>query len=611
VVDVAVYMDDFFGVTDTSLNHFQVDVWLTLRWTDSRNGFTASNASAIPVSVQAMNQDPTSIWMPDVVFTNQREATTILSNLLLYPNGTSIWMQRIQGKFEGNMDFSVFPWDSQTLELKMESKDLMADALILRPWLQMAGKKNEKKSMGSFVWEVQNWEVPELSCDVSVGKSEKSLCAEQGCVAACQAGFAVDPVPFVLKQRKKSSFSGAPRTSLMGNSQFKKYRVTLIMKVKRMTGNLAYLYFLPSFMLVAVAFLSFLADIGDMGTRFTISLVSLLTFEVMAERVTAKLPELEITTWSTVFHVFHISFLCGIVFENGLAAYAHLFIYKALGESIDSIAGFVFAASYSTGILFLMVRWVEVDSLLRVCIALCAAEVFVIVLWGRVEMLITDRRIMTQFVGPGALANGFCNSWGPIDAYIRATSGYSTHPVSSLLARFSKVFATVVQTTPSQELMLQRLAFERIARKAGYTDNPLESKLTHFEFAQGLNSCGLGACLLHLVEDISLSSESSGDLGDLPMRAASSMSLSMTKRISLKLGGKFVAFDAAEDVEDVVSFRANTGLLLSGGQKTLNTKSCREQRQVVHSTAGEEVSPVVQSAKDEEVSLDPKNICTL
>ena len=53
-------------------------------------------------------------------------------------------------------------------------------------------------------------------------------------------------------------------------------------------------------------------EVSDISTRFTISLVALLTFEVMYERVNRQLPAMETITWSSVYHVFNLLLLTGL-----------------------------------------------------------------------------------------------------------------------------------------------------------------------------------------------------------------------------------------------------------------------------------------------------------
>merc|ERR1712176_326745 len=102
----------------------------------------------------------------------------------------------------------------------------------------------------------------------------------------------------------------------------------------------------------------------DMSTRFSISLLSLLTFEVMAERVTSKIPDVERTTWSTVWHAFHMFFLTGCVLQNGVAAYSSLFVYRSLGASGDKTAKLTYPVLYIAMVLILLLVNIDVHLLL-------------------------------------------------------------------------------------------------------------------------------------------------------------------------------------------------------------------------------------------------------
>mmetsp|Transcript_66805 Transcript_66805/g.206860 ORF Transcript_66805/g.206860 Transcript_66805/m.206860 type:complete len:598 (+) Transcript_66805:3-1796(+) len=490
-IDVGIYLDDFFGI-DIESNNFKVDFWLSLRWNDPRNAFNLSDPGSPPepLVVSTGNQEDTELWLPDLAMTNSHPGfEPTLSNLLTYPNGTVVWMRRMVLEFEANAQFSQFPFDWHSLEMKLESKAYYSSDIALQPWFHMAGHKSEKTSAGSYIWNLLQFDPPRSSCG--------DLCADAVCSATCEETASDEKQTLIMSQYIKNSFSGAPDGSMLGSAMFKKYRLVATLKVDRVLGNLVLSYFLPSTLLMMITMLSFLPDCSDLGTRLGASLVGLLTFEVMAERVDGKIPAMERITWITVWHVFHVLLLTSIVLENGLASYYAVHTYRMVARTIDRFSIVLFALWYLLGVFIMLLNKAaeKMTSLLTGIIALVVLGELLVLGFAGVARRATDRIILSRLVGSSQLRGGRDITWAVVDRIVSWRQRDGHRDRSWRCCRRALVHTGFrLDGLSLPDSALQGLAFERIARRAQYTDEPMAAVLSEDEFIRGLWK-SFGRCL--------------------------------------------------------------------------------------------------------------------
>jgi len=489
-IDAGIYMDDFFGI-DPESDNFKVDFWLSLRWVDPRQAFNLSDPRSPPkpVVMSTGMQEDTELWLPDLTMTNSvSDSPPTLSNLLIYPNGTIVWMRRMVNTFEANAEFVNFPFDLHNLDMKFESKAYYSSDIALQPWFHMTGLKLEKNSAGSFVWDLLPFKPPRSSCG--------DHCADVVCSATCEETASDEKQMLVLSQKIKSSFSGAPKGSLLCSAMFKKYRLVATLKVRRVMGNLIVSYFLPSALLMMITMLSFLPDCSDLGTRLGASLVGLLTFEFMAERTHGRIPAMERITWITVWHVFHLLLLTSIVIENGLTSYYAIHKYKTLARTIDRFSLGLFALWYVVGVLVILVsrEAKNLNGLLICIVVFVVLGQLLLVGFAQVAESATDRIILSRLVGSSQLHGGRHITWGTwavVDLILRwrERGGHRARRCRwcrGCCRRALRHAGFRFDDLSLPDSALHALAFERIARQARYTDAPLAAVLSEDEFVRGL-----------------------------------------------------------------------------------------------------------------------------
>jgi len=477
-ISIGVYVDDFSGLSEDS-NTFKLDFWLNLNWVDIRNNFTATLVAGplAPRTVAAGMQTPENVWLPDVTPTNSDRWEVILSKMRVYPNGTTIWMRRIVGDFEANLDYRNFPFDEHVLTVKLECKDYFEDIIALVPWYTMTGMKSESKSAGSYNWNVKLQGTPRDHCDIA---RDDSICADFGCMTECEKSASVLPEKLVLKQHRKSAFSGAPKGSMLASGLFAQHRITVSLSISRRLGNTFFLYFLPSVLLVVVASLSFSARTSDLSTRLAASLVGLLTFEVMSDRMFRKVPASESIMWGTVWHIFHVSVLGGIVIENGMANYLAVCVYDYAGTSLDKMSFWVFLGTYFATFCFLVCAPAYSTLVVSFTGFVVASAGGFLVVYGFLVKAVIDVTIVVRLIGETHVGGGPCNMWGMIEKYVLwRQRGIKKLKHTRWVRRSGSHLGLALPDD-----VLERFAFERIARKADYYHDPLSAQLTEAEFTR-------------------------------------------------------------------------------------------------------------------------------
>jgi len=537
-ISVGVYVDDFAGLSMES-NTFKLDFWFNLYWVDTRNNFTAALGvdPAEPKAVALGMQAREKVWLPDVTITNSEQFEVLLSKLQVYPNGTTTWMRRIAGDFEADLDYQQFPFESHELTLKFESKDYFANIIELQPWYTMVGMKDESKSIGKYNWKLNVRGAPRDHCDIA---RDDSICADSSCMIECKNSASTEPEKLVVRQLRKSAFSGAPKGSVLASSRFQKYRITVSLAISRKLGNTVVKYFAPSVLLIVISALSFCAKTNDLGTRLAASLVGLLTFEVMADRMFGMIPPSEEIMWATVWHVFHVGMLGGIVVENGMATYLAMCVYDSAGNSLDKASIWVFGIAYSITLLVLAVMSSSSVKFDLVFVIFVAAGVgCYLVVYGFLVKRVTDLAIVVRLVGETHIGRGPFNMWEMIRKFVvwRNRSAKNRKQRRCLRRSCSHIgFGLVSPNLPDD--VLERFAYERIARKANYYDDPMSAELSEMEFTRAVWKT----------------------FGQIIQTGQSGSSEELTKAVNAVLRGHSVAYDPPTEKSDVVTFK-KAGLL--------------------------------------------------
>jgi hypothetical protein len=117
-------------------------MFLDLRWQDGRLEFTpAQNEPEYRVYVEhAAEQLLDSIWRPDIIVENEigRRITEAVE-VIIYADGTVEYEERLSLTVGANFDLARFPFDTQVLEVDIESFEWSEQHVIFRPRMDRIG----------------------------------------------------------------------------------------------------------------------------------------------------------------------------------------------------------------------------------------------------------------------------------------------------------------------------------------------------------------------------------------------------------------------------------------------------------------------------------------
>jgi hypothetical protein len=107
-VEINFFLVDLMRVNDID-ETFEADVFLVASWKDSR--LAADQVRVVPANT---------VWMPNMVVFNKRDVSNELpEEVVIQPDGTVVYRQRLIGQFSSALDLRRFPMDSQTLKFRL------------------------------------------------------------------------------------------------------------------------------------------------------------------------------------------------------------------------------------------------------------------------------------------------------------------------------------------------------------------------------------------------------------------------------------------------------------------------------------------------------------
>lgn len=240
-VNISLYILNIPNI-DTQKMHMSVDMYYRQSWIDSRLKFDEISG----INKLTLN-DFSSIWIPDTFFPNSvraRPHQQIVENkvLTISSNGSVRISTRLALKFACPMDLSRFPFDTQVCRIEMESYGYSEAGIVY------------------------NW-----SKDVGVDPG------------AGLAGFSM-----------VTDFKAKSNRIVLSSGNYS--RLVLDMHIKRSSGYYLLQVYIPTTMLVIVAYLVFWLDVNTkIQTRVHISLITLMTLTIYTMYINSQLPPVSYT----------------------------------------------------------------------------------------------------------------------------------------------------------------------------------------------------------------------------------------------------------------------------------------------------------------------------
>ncbi|CAH8474460.1 unnamed protein product [Schistosoma rodhaini] len=288
IVEVNTFIHSFSSISVVNMD-FTVDFMLRQRWLDTRLKFSADHKfTKLPISY-AKNQ----IWIPDLFFRNAKhgflhDMTTPNYLIWLDSNGLITFSQKISMKLSCHMTLHTFPFDSQHCTINIGSYGYSKSDLEFRWWntdgydqFGLIPTTNQSRSMAVQIrsgLEINEFDL--LSYDTSYCKMEYSTTGRFSCIEA-------------------------------------------VFHLKRRFGFYLIYAYLPSLLLVVIAWLSFFVDYEAVPARISIGLLCVLALITQSAAILTQVPRVSyikgIDIWLFVCLAFVVSSLLEFAIANSLA----------------------------------------------------------------------------------------------------------------------------------------------------------------------------------------------------------------------------------------------------------------------------------------------------
>ncbi len=166
---MGLYLVDLHGINDAD-QIFVADIAAAVRWRDPR--LTDLAGCVLPLG---------SIWFPRLQIVNRRDLVKVQADVVrVGDGGTVLYSQRGYGEFTVELNLEDFPFDAQELTIQGVSRYPVSDVRIVvdptatgrRSDLQLSGwiVGEFTSETGTFLWEPQNLDLPEVSFSVQVSR---------------------------------------------------------------------------------------------------------------------------------------------------------------------------------------------------------------------------------------------------------------------------------------------------------------------------------------------------------------------------------------------------------------------------------------------------------
>ena len=295
-VDIGLFVIEITEIDEKS-NTFQLEAYLDLVWCDPRLAFDAETAG---VDRQIFLEEDAAlktsrIWWPDITIANESGARTIENEIItIYPDGTVDYEERFSAKLEARYDLRQFPFDSQQLEIEIESFAWSSEYLIFHEESDKVGFSAE--------FQIPEWRTENVTAEI-IEKQEIR-----------------DRTPF---------------------SEF-----ILFVDVVRESSFYMWKIFIPLVLLVAMSWSVFWM-IGDgLADRMSVSLTGILTVVAYQFIITESLPRVNYFTWMDSVLSLSFSMMAFTIVENVYVNVLYLQDKNSTANRVDHICRWLFPTTY-------------------------------------------------------------------------------------------------------------------------------------------------------------------------------------------------------------------------------------------------------------------------
>lgn len=247
-VAVGAYLISLDAVSEPSepFPTYEVEMFLNLSWVDPRLAYGEEGSQPHVFQGEEAAEKLSEIWSPDVLIQNEVEPRELASiELTIFPDGRVDSEERFGAILDAEFDLRRFPFDTQTLDIELQS----------------------------FIWDQDQV--------IFVGNEK-------------QTGFDRDFTTLEWSVTSAEGITGV-RSEIRDDREFSSY--TLRLRARRLTGHYLLRFTIPLLCIMVVTWFAFWEPAQD---RFRVGFLALLTVVATHTVVSTSLPRLNYPTLADI-----------------------------------------------------------------------------------------------------------------------------------------------------------------------------------------------------------------------------------------------------------------------------------------------------------------------
>ncbi|KAI3379463.1 hypothetical protein SNEBB_001313 [Seison nebaliae] len=136
-----------------SLQIIKTNIWLHMKWHDYRLTWKSQDYG----NIRSIRLPPDRVWTPDIVLLNNGDGNYEVSykcNVVLYSNGTLLWVPPALYKSSCIMNVQYFPFDEQVCELRFGSWTYRSNGRLIYDWFDGCDRADLTDYVKSGTWDI-------------------------------------------------------------------------------------------------------------------------------------------------------------------------------------------------------------------------------------------------------------------------------------------------------------------------------------------------------------------------------------------------------------------------------------------------------------------------
>jgi hypothetical protein len=307
LVDLGLFIEAITDI-DPVTNTFRIEGFLDLVWCDPRESFNPEELGWHEKFFleEDAHEELNTIWQPDITFPNEsspRETENL--ELVVYEDGTIEYEERFSVTLEAHYDLRHFPFDSQLLEVEIESLAWSEQYLIFHREEDTIGFRSD--------FELAEWHASSIETEVAE----------------------------VREIRDRHPYS----------------EFVMLIHVERLAGFYIWRLLLPMIVIVALSWSVFWMKDDDLSNRLLVSFTGILTVVAYQFSVSDSLPHISYMTFMDAVITFSFFMMALTIVENILVFIVYSNNRQDWAGRLEVACRYIFPSIYAAGLIFIAIRF--------------------------------------------------------------------------------------------------------------------------------------------------------------------------------------------------------------------------------------------------------------